>query len=98
MPEIFKSQRQIRSDELPEAHEKLQMLESAIHNLTSSGYEYIGLDHFAKTGDELHDAQLNGHLHRNFQGYAKYHHKTLHAFGVSSISTINNHYCQYQTA
>lgn len=94
MPKLFKSQRQINAAELPEAHEKLQILHESIETLRTNGYEYIGMDHFAKHNDELHKAQQSGTLHRNFQGYATHNHSVLHAVGVSAISTIENHYTQ----
>lgn len=94
MPDLFKSQRQIKANELPPAHEKLEMLHDAILKLANHGYAYIGMDHFAKKDDELYQAQLAGTLHRNFQGYSTHNHKTLHAFGLSAISTIDNHYIQ----
>jgi coproporphyrinogen III oxidase-like Fe-S oxidoreductase len=33
---------------------------------------YIGMDHFAKPGDELAIAQRENKLYRNFQGYSTY--------------------------
>ena len=69
LPHRFKPQRRINADELPSSEEKLSILEMTIDELTSAGYIYIGMDHFALPHDELTAAQLNGDLHRNFQGY-----------------------------
>ena len=44
-------------------------MQLAVEHLTAAGYEYIGMDHFAKPDDELAIAQRQGTLHRNFQGY-----------------------------
>ena len=55
---------------------------------------YIGMDHFAKPGDELAVAQRKGQLQRNFQGYATHGNCDLLAFGVSSISSIDNTFMQ----
>lgn len=45
------------------------MLGQAIEKLNQAGYQYIGIDHFAKVDDSLAVAQRTGALHRNFQGY-----------------------------
>ncbi|MFN3785842.1 MAG: coproporphyrinogen III oxidase, partial [Thiothrix sp.] len=58
------------------------------------GYEYIGMDHFAKPDDELAIAQRNGTLHRNFQGYTTHADCDLVAMGVSAISSVAESYSQ----
>ncbi|BFM12284.1 oxygen-independent coproporphyrinogen III oxidase [Simiduia litorea] len=94
MPHLFKVQKQIDEKALPSASEKLDMLHYIIERLRDEGYVYIGMDHFAKPGDELARAQADGKLHRNFQGYATHGHCDLLAFGVSAISQIDNLYLQ----
>jgi oxygen-independent coproporphyrinogen-3 oxidase len=70
----------------------------AIRWLTSAGYQYIGMDHFAKTDDSLAVAQRQGRLHRNFQGYSTHADCDLLALGVSSIGNIGPTYSQnYRT-
>jgi len=66
----------------------------AIKTLCSYGYDFIGMDHFAKPNDELTLAQKNGTLHRNFQGYTTQGGCDLLGLGVSSISAIGNSYSQ----
>ena len=94
MPHLFKVQKQINVAELPEPQEKLTILHNSIETLLNAGYEYIGMDHFAKPDDELAIAQHNGTLHRNFQGYATHSACDLLAFGVSSINSIGNAFFQ----
>ena len=94
MPHLFKTQRQINTHELPEPQEKLAILKLSIDLLEDAGYEYIGMDHFAKRSDELYTAQKNGRLHRNFQGYSTHKSCDLFSFGVTSISMFNNVYYQ----
>src|ERR1700722_32521 len=53
LPRMFKAQRQIRSGELPNAHERLSLLRLAVDRLGEAGYDYIGMDHFALPGDSL---------------------------------------------
>lgn len=94
LPARFKTQRQIKEDQLPNAETKLNLLQLAVNTLTDAGYVHVGMDHFAKPGDELVRAQTNGGLHRNFQGYTTHGHCDLIGLGLSSISSIGNLYCQ----
>jgi oxygen-independent coproporphyrinogen-3 oxidase len=87
-------QRRIPEDALPSPDEKLKILQMAIEELTQHGYQYIGMDHFAKPNDELSVAQREGQLHRNFQGYTTKPESDLIGFGVTSISMLNDVYVQ----
>lgn len=66
----------------------------AIDELTAHGYRYIGMDHFAKSDDELTIAQQSGQLHRNFQGYTTKPKSDLLGFGVTAISMLHDVYVQ----
>lgn len=94
LPHLFKSQKQMDASALPEPSEKLRILENTISRLQDADYVYIGMDHFAKPDDPLAVAQEQGLLQRNFQGYATHGDCDLLAFGVSSISAIDNIYVQ----
>jgi oxygen-independent coproporphyrinogen-3 oxidase len=94
LPERFMPQRRIDSSELPSAANKLAMLHNSIEQLSSAGYRYIGLDHFALPDDELASAQEDGSLQRNFQGYTTHGHCDLIGLGVSAISQVGDLYCQ----
>ncbi|HKU85257.1 MAG TPA: oxygen-independent coproporphyrinogen III oxidase [Casimicrobiaceae bacterium] len=94
VPHLFKAQRQILAHELPAADTKLAILETAIDKLTRAGYVYIGMDHFAKPGDELAVALREGKLHRNFQGYSTRPDCDLLAFGASAIGKVGATYVQ----
>ncbi|MEZ5479078.1 MAG: oxygen-independent coproporphyrinogen III oxidase, partial [Thiolinea sp.] len=94
MPQLFKPQRRINPAELPSAEEKLDILRAAVEHLTAAGYEYIGMDHFARPEDELARALHNGSLHRNFQGYTTHADSDLVAMGVSAISSVAGCYSQ----
>lgn len=95
LPERFKAQRQIKDEDLPTPSEKLAILGNTINTLTDAGYQYIGIDHFAKPDDELAIAQREGKLHRNFQGYTLMSDCDLVGFGVSAISQISNATSRY---
>ncbi|WP_028863186.1 oxygen-independent coproporphyrinogen III oxidase [Psychromonas aquimarina] len=96
MPAIFAAQRKINEDDMPKPAEKLEMLQYTIEFLTQSGYQFIGMDHFAKPDDELALAQQQGILHRNFQGYTTQEDADLLGLGVSAISQIGHCYSQNQ--
>ena len=97
LPERFKGQRQINEADLPSPADKLAMLGNTINALGEAGYQYIGIDHFAKPDDELAIAQRDGKLHRNFQGYTTHGNCDLLGFGVSSISQIGADFLQNPT-
>jgi oxygen-independent coproporphyrinogen III oxidase len=94
VPHLFKAQRQIVAHELPVADTKLAILSTSIDRLAKAGYVYIGMDHFAKPGDELAVALSEGKLHRNFQGYSTRPDCDLIAFGMSAIGKIGPAYVQ----
>ena len=94
LPERFLPQRRIDEAELPAPEEKLNILDSCISHLQRAGYVYIGMDHFAKPGDDLVEALNEGTLQRNFQGYSTYGNMDMLGLGVSSISYINQTFVQ----
>lgn len=94
MPHLFKPQRRILEADLPDADSRLAMLELCIAKLTAAGYVYIGMDHFARPGDDLAVAQRHGRLHRNFQGYSTHADMDLVSCGVSAISAVGATYSQ----
>jgi oxygen-independent coproporphyrinogen-3 oxidase len=94
LPERFKPQRRIDAADLPSPQEKMGIMLDAIGRLTQAGYQYIGMDHFAKGADDLARAQQQGRLHRNFQGYSTRPDCDLIGLGVSAISKIGPTYSQ----
>ena len=94
LPELFKPQRRINVEDMPDASTKLGILKMSIERLTQAGYVYIGMDHFAKPDDELTVAQKNGQLYRNFQGYATHADCDLIGMGITSIGTVGQSFAQ----
>ncbi|MBS1188124.1 MAG: oxygen-independent coproporphyrinogen oxidase [Burkholderiaceae bacterium] len=94
LPTRFLAQRRIAEQDLPSAEERLQIFLLSLTRLLDAGYIYIGLDHFAKPGDELATALAAGTLHRNFQGYTTRAGCDLLGLGVSAISQIGASYSQ----
>jgi oxygen-independent coproporphyrinogen-3 oxidase len=94
VPWMKKHQTIIKEETLPQADEKLKILKSTIEKLTSTGYVYVGMDHFAKEDDSLTQAFLEKSLYRNFQGYSTKSGCDLYGFGMSSISQLEDVYAQ----
>ncbi|MFC4993409.1 oxygen-independent coproporphyrinogen III oxidase [Rubritalea tangerina] len=94
VPWIAPAQKILERHGLPEAEAKIQMLGVIIEELTSNGYQYIGMDHFAKINDPLAVAQRNKTMQRNFQGYSTFRDLEIRAFGITSISQTQNSYRQ----
>ncbi len=94
LPTRFKSQKQIKTAELPSVEEKLRILQGTIERLGEAGYVFIGMDHFARPDDELCKAQQRGSLHRNFQGYSTHAECDLVGMGMSAIGSIGGNYAQ----
>jgi len=94
VPWMKPHQKLIHAEDLPSAETKLALLKTTIEQLTGAGYEYVGMDHFAKPEDELARARNERTLHRNFQGYSTNAYADLYAFGMSSISHFGTTYAQ----
>ena len=94
VPWMKSHQKLIQEGELPSPEAKLQLLKNTIETLTEAGYEYIGMDHFAKPDDELAVARRKKTLHRNFQGYSTRAGADLLGFGMSAISHFGDVYAQ----
>ena len=90
----LKKQQNSFAQSIPQGMAKFQIFRTGIERFTRAGYFYIGMDHFALPEDELHTAQQNRTLHRNFQGYTTKAGSDLFAMGVSSISGLERVYAQ----
>ncbi|MDX2111608.1 MAG: oxygen-independent coproporphyrinogen III oxidase [Verrucomicrobiota bacterium] len=94
VPWMKPAQKILERHELPIPETKLALLGLIIETLTEAGYDYIGMDHFAKHQDELAVSQRNKTLHRNFQGYSTRAGLDIAAFGMSAISETAGTYRQ----
>lgn len=94
VPWMKKHMALIHPEDLPAPEVKLDILKMTIEKLTSAGYDFIGMDHFAKPDDELAIALREKKLYRNFQGYSTNAGSDLYAFGITGISQLHNVYAQ----
>ncbi|HEY6389596.1 MAG TPA: oxygen-independent coproporphyrinogen III oxidase [Candidatus Acidoferrum sp.] len=92
----LKKQQNSFEGHLPEGMEKFEIFRIGLLKFLEAGYLYIGMDHFAKPGDELAVSQQNRTLHRNFQGYTTKAGADLYGMGITAISGIQNAYAQNQ--
>jgi oxygen-independent coproporphyrinogen-3 oxidase len=66
----------------------------AVDAFTGSGYEWIGMDHFARPADDLAVAARERRLHRDFMGYTTRPAPHLLAFGMSAIGDVAGRFVQ----
>lgn len=81
---------------LPQEREKFDIFVMALKTFTAAGFVYIGMDHFARPGDELARARESGTLWRNFQGYTTKSGTDLFGLGMSAIGSVHGGYFQNQ--
>jgi oxygen-independent coproporphyrinogen III oxidase len=88
VPTLRPQQRRLPVAALPNGAAKLALLTTAHAAFTAAGYVPIGMDHFARAGDELARAARDGTLHRNFQGYTVRAARDVVGLGVTAISDL----------
>jgi oxygen-independent coproporphyrinogen-3 oxidase len=94
VPWMKRHQRLISQQALPGSSERFAQSRAAAEVFIATGYQPIGLDHFAKSSDLLARRQREGKLHRNFQGYTTDESTTVLGFGTSAIGTLPDGYVQ----
>jgi oxygen-independent coproporphyrinogen III oxidase len=90
----MKKHQNILAPHLPSEAVKFDIFRTALARFADAGYEYIGMDHFARPDDELARARRQRTLHRNFQGYTTKAGTDLIGFGMSAIGSVGDHYVQ----
>lgn len=94
LPQRKPPQRRTRADDLPSTAEKLAMLDRAIEMLGGAAYEHVGMDHFAKAGDQLSVARRNGSPQHKFRCHSAQAQCDSIGFGVSAISQVSDNFSQ----
>lgn len=95
VPWVRRHQDRLRND-LPARRQKLSLFSVARERLLEAGYEPIGMDHFARSTDELSIARREGRLRRNFQGYTVVPAEDVVGLGISAIGDVRGAYVQNQ--
>ena len=94
VPWLKSAQKALEKYPMAQGEEKVALFEEAMEAFENAGFEYIGLDHFAKPEDELIKARNEGSLQRNFQGYSTRAGLDTFAIGLTSISQTRDSYRQ----
>jgi oxygen-independent coproporphyrinogen III oxidase len=94
VPWMKRHQKLIPDAALPGSNERFAQSRAAADVFVGSGYQHVGLDHFARAGDPLAERQREGRLHRNFQGYTTDETSNLIGFGPSAIGSLPGGYVQ----
>jgi oxygen-independent coproporphyrinogen-3 oxidase len=94
IPEIFRWQKVFRPADLPGADLCLDLNLLAINRFVAAGYEFIGLDHFARAEEALAQARRSGTLRRTFQGMTTGKELDILGLGPSAISQLDDCYAQ----
>lgn len=94
IPEMFKWQKSFGREHLPTEHDNIDIFLNAVNLLTAHGYEFIGLDHFAKKNEMLSASFQDRTLHRNFQGMTTGKALAIIAMGPSAVSQVPGYFWQ----
>lgn len=90
IPEMFRWQNVFKPADLPSGDLPLELNLLAINQFLDAGYEFIGLDHFAKPDESLAVAAGDGTLRRNFQGMTTQRELEIVGIGPSAISQLHS--------
>lgn len=88
IPDKIATQRGMDYTKLPDSETKLTMFLIGLHYFPEAGYEFVGLDHFARPEEALSRAVEDGTVQRNFQGMTTGGGLDLYGAGASSISQL----------
>jgi oxygen-independent coproporphyrinogen-3 oxidase len=94
VPWLKSHMKRIDEATLPDARARLALFHRGLAAFVGAGYEFIGLDHFAKAGDELAVARREGTLRRNFMGFHTQKGSDMVAFGITGIGDVGGVYLQ----
>jgi oxygen-independent coproporphyrinogen-3 oxidase len=90
----MKKHQTVLEPHLPDETTKFEIFKTALERFEDAGFEYIGMDHFARPEDELAVARRARTLHRNFQGYTTKAGTDLLGMGMSAIGSVGDSYVQ----
>ena len=94
VPWLKKHQAALDESALPDARTKFALFHDARRLFLDAGYVQVGMDHFARPGDELAVARRERRVHRNFMGYTVLPADDLVGFGITAISDVAGRFAQ----
>ncbi len=93
-PDIYRHQQAFDKYRLPDTYESACVFVEAVNQFLDSGYEFVGVDHMAKSTDVLAIAKKEGTLFRNAIGYTPGRSSDIIGLGPSSMGIVGPHYFQ----
>ncbi len=97
LPDAYKWQRTFKAVDIPSNELVLDFMLRAVDVFGTNGWDFIGLDHFAKKTDELSVAYRAGTLRRSFQGMTTGAELPVIGVGPSAISCLGDLFAQNET-
>jgi len=94
VPWVKPNQEKVDTTHMVSGYEKFELFQLTIAMFEAAGYDWIGIDHFAKREDELSVALRERRLHRNFMGYTTRPAPHMLAFGMSGIGDVADRFAQ----
>lgn len=94
IPDMFKWQKTFKKEDMPNAETMANLFILAFNTFGASGYEFMGLDHFARSEEMLSLAKTEGSVQRNFQGITTGKEIPILGVGPSAISSFGNMFAQ----
>lgn len=94
VPELRKHMKLIKDVELPSTDELPVMFVDIVQALIGHGYKWIGLDHFAKSTDDLAKAAEKGTVWRTFNGFTPGRVHNIVGLGPTTTGAFGRYYSQ----
>lgn len=94
VPEIRKHMKLIKDNDLPPADELPLMFVDTVQALLEHGYDWIGLDHFAKSTDDLAKAAKKKTVWRTFNGFTPGRAHNIIGLGPTTTGAFGRYYNQ----
>jgi len=94
VPDVNKHMKILDKYDMPDDQENAWFFFDAVDSFKKSGWEHIGIDHFAKSSDKLVSAKNKNALKRTFIGFQSGKLNNLLGIGPSSTLKLNDHYFQ----
>lgn len=95
--EVFPHQIAVDTQQLPSLADRLVMFNHVERQMTESGYEWVGLNVFAKPDHELAVAQREGNLALNVLGYGTDPNLSVMGIGLGALSELSTQVLQNHT-
>ncbi len=94
IPHVKKHMQLLNEADIVGNEEKTLMFMDSVESLLDAGYEYLGIESFAKPHDAMAQALREKRVWRNFSGFTPGHVHNMIGVGASATSAVGNTYAQ----